>query len=158
MGDPKVCPTERNLAQIEQVQIWAEGHAGEYHLEIQSIGATNSSQPPAEHVCNSTEYCCPDAKHCLTPTNVSCSSGGASDCTKDQACCPITKLCVDVGAPCKSPCADHASYCCPDALHCLTPTNPGHLCQSASDCSSQGEVCCPVTHECVSVGAKCTPP
>jgi len=149
--DKSVCPTERNKAQIEQFQIWAEGHAGEYHLEIASIGATNST-------CSSSQYCCPDAKHCLTPTNVSCASGGDGACAAGQACCPITKLCVDVGAPCKSPCADQASYCCPDALHCLTPTNPGHLCRSASDCSGQGEVCCPVTHECVSVGAKCTPP
>lgn len=107
-------------------------------------------------VCNATEYCCPDAKHCLTPTKVSCSAD-PNVCSKDQACCPITKLCVDVGAPCTSPCADQGSYCCPDALHCLTPTNPGTLCKDNKECG-EGGVCCPVTHECVSVGAKCVPP
>lgn len=152
--DPKVCPTEKNKRSIEQFQIWAEGHAGVYHLEMESIGATNASGP----VCAMTEYCCPDAKHCLLPTNVSCVSGGVADCTKGQACCPITKLCVDVRAPCTSPCEDQGSYCCPDALHCLTPTNPGHLCKlGGSDCKT-GEVCCPVTKECVAVGAACTPP
>ena len=56
--------------------------------------------------CASTEYCCPDAKHCLTPTKVSCAKD-ASVCSADQTCCPLTKLCVHVGKPCASPCKEH---------------------------------------------------
>merc|ERR1711998_559630 len=111
-------PTKFQLVKIDQIGLGADGEAGKFFLELISISVSSAAPPPSPSptVCHVTEYCCPDAKHCLTPTNVSCSSGGASDCTKDQACCPITKLCVDVGAPCKSPCADQASYCCPDAL------------------------------------------
>ena len=35
--------------------------------------------------CAATEYCCPDAKHCLTPTNVSC----AQDATVGVRCLQI---------------------------------------------------------------------
>ena len=60
--------------------------------------------------CKSTEYCCPDAKHCLTPTKTSCAKD-ASVCSADQTCCPLTKLCVTVGAPCASPCKEGNTYC-----------------------------------------------
>jgi len=112
--------------------------------------------PAPTTVCKKTEYCCPDAKHCLAPTDVSCAKD-STICQAGQACCPLTKLCVDVGAPCKSPCADQGTYCCPDALHCLTPNPPGVFCKAASDCA-KGDVCCPLTNICVSVGATCTPP
>ena len=36
---PEVCPTAENLKQIKFLSIWAEGVAGAFHLEIQSIGA-----------------------------------------------------------------------------------------------------------------------
>jgi hypothetical protein len=65
-------------------------------------------------VCAATEYCCPDAKHCLAPVpNATC--GGTKACASGQTCCPLTKICVTVGAACKSPCTDQGSYCCPDA-------------------------------------------
>ena len=63
-----------------------------------------------ETVCKATEYCCPDAKHCLTPTMTSCAKD-ATACTGGDVCCPITKICVSPGAPCTSPCADQGSYC-----------------------------------------------
>ena len=31
---------------------------------------------PSHPVCKSTEFCCPDAKHCLTPTKTSCAADG----------------------------------------------------------------------------------
>jgi len=37
--DPRVCPTEKELASIQDIQIWAEGVNGEIHLEIESISA-----------------------------------------------------------------------------------------------------------------------
>mmetsp|Transcript_32515 Transcript_32515/g.74891 ORF Transcript_32515/g.74891 Transcript_32515/m.74891 type:complete len:138 (+) Transcript_32515:159-572(+) len=36
---PDVCVTKRNLRSISQLQIWAEGHAGHFQLEIDRIGA-----------------------------------------------------------------------------------------------------------------------
>lgn len=153
-GGPAYCPTKAFLSTITNMEVWAEGVEGDFHLEVKWIGASAE----AKTVCKNTEYCCPDAKHCLTPTKVTCDPSNFLDtCAAGQACCPLTHLCVDVGAPCTSPCASNNSYCCPDALHCLTPTNPGTLCSGASDCKSD-EVCCPITHECVAVGDKCTPP
>ena len=35
------------------------------------------------------------------------------------------------------------SYCCPDAKHCLTPTNPGTLCDPAD------KKACPTSQVCV---------
>jgi len=37
--DPSVCPTEEDLANIQDIQIWSEGVKGEIHLEIESISA-----------------------------------------------------------------------------------------------------------------------
>merc|ERR1711962_1391179 len=37
--DSSVCPTEKELARIRDIQIWAEGVNGEIHLEIKSIYA-----------------------------------------------------------------------------------------------------------------------
>lgn len=39
---PEVCPTTKNLADISQIGFWTEGHAGDFHLEIQSVGAGNA--------------------------------------------------------------------------------------------------------------------
>jgi len=105
--------------------------------------------------CKSTEYCCPDAGACLTPTSTSCLHN-ESACASGQVCCPLTKICVIPGNPCTSPCLDSGSYCCPDAKACLTPANPGVFCDSATSCAS-GEVCCPLTKLCVKAGAECTP-
>ena len=112
---------------------------------------------PMHHVCNSTQYCCPDAKQCLTPTNRSCSSDSA--CLNGEVCCPLTKICVKPsGVTCKSTCDNKEEYCCPDALHCLTPTNPGVFCDpNDKDSCKDGEVCCPLTKLCVKVGRSCTP-
>jgi hypothetical protein len=54
-------------------------------------------------VCHASEYCCPEAKKCLTPTQKTCLTD-ASNCTGGEICCPMTKLCVKPGATCKSPC------------------------------------------------------
>jgi hypothetical protein len=100
-----------------------------------------SQQPNPGDTCKATEYCCPDAKHCLTPVpNKTC---GSTKCAATETCCPLTKICVTVGAACTSPCADQGSYCCPDAKHCLTPVNPGHLCDPANKtaCGATGNVC-----------------
>lgn len=78
-------------------------------------------------------------------------------CSEDEVCCPLTKLCVKPGKDCQSPCEDQGTYCCPDALSCLKPTNPGVLCSAATDCND-GEVCCPITNLCVKPGDKCAPP
>merc|ERR1712178_454416 len=60
----------------------------------------------APPVCSSKEYCCPDAKHCLEASTTSCASDAkACDGNKEfPVCCPLTKLCVKVGAACESPC------------------------------------------------------
>lgn len=147
---PEVCLTPKNLADISQFGLWTEGVAGKFHLEVKWIRAGYGAGG-----CADTEYCCPDAKHCLTPTQTSCKAD-ASVCSSDEVCCPLTKLCVRVGQACESPCKDQGSYCCPDAKHCLTPTNPGVLCGDAKDCND-GEVCCPLTKECVKVGDACDP-
>lgn len=147
---PEVCPTAKFLRRITAVAVWAEGTAGNFHLEVQWIGAGDSSAP----VCKSSEYCCPDAKKCLTPTKKSCKSDTA--CGEGQVCCPLTKICVIPGKPCASPCADSGTYCCPDALKCLKPTNPGTFCKAEGDCN-KGEVCCPLTKLCVAPGADCKP-
>ena len=46
-----------------------------------------------------------------------------------EVCCPLTKLCVIPGVVCTPPpVCTSSEYCCPDALHCLTPVEPGTLC------------------------------
>eukprot|EP00935_MAST-01C_sp_MAST-1C-sp1_P002050 g2050.t1 len=62
---------------------------------------TPSPGPGPAGVCKSTEYCCPDAKKCLTPTHKSC-QGNANACSAGEVCCPLTKLCVKPGAACIS--------------------------------------------------------
>merc|ERR1711872_990207 len=39
--DPKVCPTANALEKIKEITIMGEGVAGDFHLEILSISATN---------------------------------------------------------------------------------------------------------------------
>merc|ERR1712198_60652 len=39
--DPKVCPTAKALEKIKEITIMGEGVAGDFHLEIVSISATN---------------------------------------------------------------------------------------------------------------------
>jgi hypothetical protein len=144
-----VCPTKKNLKDISQVGLWMEGAAGNFSIEVKSISAGFAD------TCSTSEYCCPDAKHCLLPSNISCSEEAtACDGSAYPVCCPLTKLCVKAGNPCTTSCEDKGSYCCPDAKHCLTPTKPGVLCSKAAPCNS-GEVCCPVTNICVKPGAQC---
>merc|ERR1719498_1166336 len=114
---PEVCPTDKNLADISQFGLWTEGVAGEFHIEVQWIRAGYGAGG-----CADTEYCCPDAKHCLTPTKTSCKDtdsyccpdakacltptnpgvlcSGADDCASGEVCCPLTKLCVKPGDAC----------------------------------------------------------
>jgi hypothetical protein len=147
---PEVCPKAKFLGDITAIAIWAEGSAGDFHIEVQWVGA-GESKP----VCKATEYCCPDAKACLTPTKKSCKDDTGA-CGKGEVCCPLTKICVIPGKPCVTPCADSGTYCCPDAVKCLKPTNPGVFCKAADDCKSN-EVCCPLTKLCVAPGADCKP-
>ena len=115
--------------------------------------------PPAKAHCTSSQYCCPDAKHCLTPVaNKTCATDPEA-CSASEVCCPLTKLCVVVGDACAPTAVCPAtSYCCPDALHCLTPVKPGTLCDPKAKAPCSGaEVCCPLTKECVDVGAVCKP-
>ena len=116
---------------------------------------TPPAPAPPKTVCSSSEYCCPDAKACLTPTKTSCAAN-ATACAAGDVCCPLTKICVTPGAACVSPCAGTGDYCCPLAKHCVTPTAPGKFCK-AGGCA-KGEVCCPLTFLCVTVGAACTAP
>merc|ERR1712232_255143 len=56
-------------------------------------------------VCSASEYCCPDAKKCLTPSTVSCATNKTvCDGTSHPVCCPVTQLCVKPGNACDSPC------------------------------------------------------
>ena len=124
-----------------------------------AVGLSSAAPAPLlRTVCPNSTYCCPDAKHCLMPTHVSCLNHPGA-CDRGEVCCPLTKICVKPDSPCVSPCRDQGAYCCPDALHCLTPTNPGVFChgQGQGNCK-EGEVCCPLTKLCVKVGAPCTPP
>ena len=45
--DKQVCPTAHSLATIGAIGVWAEGHAGQFHLEITAIRAyLGGSSPP----------------------------------------------------------------------------------------------------------------
>jgi hypothetical protein len=151
---PEVCPKASYLEQITDLEIWAEGEVGSYHLELDWIAAGELSNSTT--VCKTSEYCCPDAKACLTPTTTSCAAD-ASACAAGQVCCPLTKICVIPGAACVAPPVCKTSeYCCPDAKHCLTPTAPGKFCKA--DSCGANQVCCPLTKLCVDVGPACTAP
>jgi hypothetical protein len=107
-----------------------------------------------------TSYCCPDAKHCLTPIDPPKACSATAKCATGQTCCPLTKMCVSVGPACVPPTVCPAtSYCCPDAKHCLTPVKAGTFCDPKvkTSCAAT-EVCCPITKECVKVGAACVAP
>ena len=148
--DTVLLPKAAGATKKTAVQAWAASQRPPWAALVAA------SASPGDH-CADTEYCCPDAKHCLTPTKTSCAKD-ASVCSAGQTCCPLTKLCVTVGKPCASPCKEGNTYCCPDALACLEPTNPGVLCGDASDCdAANGEVCCPLTKICVKPHEKCAP-
>jgi len=119
----------------------------------ESAGAVSLVTTKLGEGCPATTYCCPEANKCLKPTSTSCKDN-ANACGSGEVCCPLTKICVVPGADCASPCSGTGSYCCPDAKHCLTPTNPGVFCDTSNPCNS-GEVCCPLTKLCVSVGGAC---
>jgi len=103
-----------------------------------------------------TSYCCPDVSKCLAPgaSPVPCPDG---TCKGGKTCCPLTKLCVDVGPSCTplSVCRSD-EYCCPDVSKCLRPINAGVLCSKDKPCPSYA-TCCPLTQECVAVGHDCSP-
>ena len=115
------------------------------------------SETLAVPVCQGTEYCCPDAKRCVTPTKTSCAGDAPtpSPCDAREVCCPLTKLCVLPGVPCTTSCGP-AQYCCPWAKQCFTPISPGTLCASSADCG--GGVCCGLTNECVTGSTPCVAP
>merc|ERR1719424_379859 len=132
-----------------EVKFWYKGH-----------GPAPGPSPGPSTVCKATEFCCPDAKKCLTPTSTSCGLNPDA-CGTGEVCCPLTKICVIPGADCKTPCADAGTFCCPDAKHCLTPVKAkaGLFCDpNVKTSCATGEVCCPLIKECVTVGAACTAP
>jgi len=43
-ANPEVCPTPQNLRDIGQVGLWAEGHAGDFHLEVEWIRGMNATK------------------------------------------------------------------------------------------------------------------
>ena len=54
---------------------------------------------PAKACNPKTEFCCPDAKHCLTLTDAGNFCDSDKDCAKtmDAICCPLIKQCVTAG-------------------------------------------------------------
>ena len=126
-------------------------------LDLYDLPKPGPSPPSPPGRCSGNEYCCPDAKRCLLPTEKSCAKD-ANACGKGEVCCPLTKICVVPRAPCESPCAND-SYCCPVTKTCATPTKPGVFCRgSGSEACAKGETCCPTTRMCVKLGPTCTPP
>merc|ERR1719183_2317729 len=153
----EVCPNTKALKTLGSVGVWAEGAAGDFHLVVKSIAAV-AQAPPSSNDCAGTEFCCPDAKACLTPTGVSCAKN-ANACSTGQICCPFTKECVTASHPCiPVPECKSTEFCCPDAKHCLTPVAPGTMCDPSdkSACPAP-QVCCPLIKQCVAVGVACDP-
>ena len=78
----------------------------------------------ADGVCSDTQFCCPEAKHCLTATKTSCLKD-ASACASGEVCCPVTKLCVKPGVPCNTTCHVAGNkwgindYCSPTQTHVM---------------------------------------
>lgn len=138
---------------------------------VGQLGTPTGGGAASSSVCTAAEYCCPVAKHCLTPTNVSCAADTSDKtaCSKAETCCPLTKVCVKVGAACDSPCknpqgyASTTEFCCADTKQCLAPVDPGTLCDpsNATACGTSTKTdvtCCPLIKECVKIGLTCTPP
>ena len=150
---------------------------GKYSAKVEfddGLGcAEQSVTVTAAPVCSDSQYCCPDAKHCLTATKTSCLKD-ASVCAAGEACCPVTKLCVKVGKPCNTTCHvagnkwGISDYCSPtqtykgfDSHWCATPTDPGVLCSTDDDCKNRKwttAVCDKVTSECVTIREACQLP
>mmetsp|Transcript_100916 Transcript_100916/g.175178 ORF Transcript_100916/g.175178 Transcript_100916/m.175178 type:complete len:175 (-) Transcript_100916:352-876(-) len=64
--------------------------------------------PPA--ACESGHYCIPKVNKCAEPTYMSCAEDSTVCDSSDQPfCCPVTKLCVKLGANCTSPCMTSGS-------------------------------------------------
>jgi hypothetical protein len=139
---------------------------GVVHI-IDSVLIPPAAPPPA-HACKSTEYCCPDAKRCVTPTKTACEpSNSNAECKHGDVCCPMAKICVTPGAACKTPCG--AGLFCSGVYNtqrvlenvCLHPDHPGHFCNATGFeglCPSMYQRCCPLTSMCVSIHGTCTPP
>merc|ERR1711865_208427 len=130
MGNKDLCPTKASLENLKELSIWAEGVEGDIQLFVKSISGYNCHRADG---CDSSAYCCPDVKKCLTP-GAPCSK--TSTCSDGKTCCPLTDLCVDVGADCTPDAVCNSDeYCCPDVSMCLKPTNPGVLCNDKSPCA-----------------------
>jgi len=115
-------------------------------------GVYKYTPPP----CTTDEYCSPETNQCMNPTNepASCYNGAA--CEGGTTCDGLTKTCGKAGSQCTSSCTDEHAYCSPNLGHCLSPTDPGVLCDASTPCSSSS-VCDSLTHVCVTVGVACVP-
>lgn len=154
------CETDRRNATLCHKCV--ESHAS----ETKAAGCTVAEEakfceappaPPHHHTCTAEQYCCPDAKHCLTPVAGKSCAAQPTACGATETCCPLTKMCVKVGLPCHpTPTCKTTEFCCPDAKACLTPVAPGTFCKETSACKT-GAVCCPLIKQCVTASAKCEP-
>ena len=160
-------------------------------LVLLALGAVDGAA-----ICTASQYCCPVAKHCLTANGIPCNaaaikaqravngnavcqaiapsggqsiapSGGVSNTT----CCPLTQVCVAVGAVCRGPPGWYypsclpSSFCGPTAsggvYKCLTPTDPGVIAR-ATACDKgpagvKGAKFNPLIGQCVTEGLTCEP-
>ena len=60
--------------------------------EARAFEKKECSKAPTDGCKNDqSEYCCPDAKHCLTPTEKTCAAAG-DKCDAGEVCCPLTNV------------------------------------------------------------------
>lgn len=105
-----------------------------------SLPVTGVREATGTNVCTINEYCCPDAKKCLKPTNPlkSCAAD-ATVCAAGQACCPVTKICTTPGITCTPPTECSSDDICTVNGYCFTPVKGG-TCAATSDCTD-GNTC-----------------
>eukprot|EP00746_Dinoflagellata_sp_MGD_P042964 gnl/MRDRNA2_/MRDRNA2_20424_c0_seq1.p1 gnl/MRDRNA2_/MRDRNA2_20424_c0~~gnl/MRDRNA2_/MRDRNA2_20424_c0_seq1.p1 ORF type:complete len:205 (+),score=24.19 gnl/MRDRNA2_/MRDRNA2_20424_c0_seq1:50-616(+) len=131
--------------------------------------------PPYEALCGDTGYCSPLAKKCFTPAllrNTTCDPSNASSCKghgNSTACCPIAKVCVEVGVDCDPDasgqpidgCAD-GTICEPVRQNCIEPDPNPKYCKTSwprVDCVDEPYTSCDeLLSRCVKTNNWCLPP
>lgn len=142
------------------------GGGGDATTTTAAVVTTTTITTTAARVISLTEYCSPVSKHCFTPSNITCQTPagvdtGACDNNKQYpTCCPLTKVCVTVGATCAPPSADCnvQEYCSPTIGSCVAPSPT--TCDPSDEHACWGNkefpTCSTLTKFCVKVGANCT--